>query len=278
MFSSRLFAGEGKPKDAWDKTDIVARVLIGSAGIIFPVVLGIGIHLYNRRQGEIANLREKHELALRQIETVHRFLPQLISEDQKVKWASIALIRMGDEELAIKVGTWYVSRLLKQEDRETIQNLMNDSDRFIADVATDAFNRYYSPQASVKPVAAMFRIEPEYWFRKTHAVSPKAAISFIDDKAEKHGEFVVTRGDHTLDLPTQFSMGIYLVTNEFFLKFVQDGGYTTEHCGRAYVGRHVTNFSARMDGVMARQHGIPKMNFCLGEGVSRLLGSATMRH
>ena len=238
-FSSVLFAEEAKVKDYWDIADILAKIFLGIAGVAIPAVLGLGIYLYNKTQGEIVNLRQSHDLALRQISTVHQFLPELTSKDQNLQWASISLIsEMGDEELARKVGTWYVTRLVKQQDRQAIQSLMDDPDPFIADLATQAFKRYNSSQVSAEPVAKMdVSAEPMakmdeighgYMIKTTGAISHEAGISFKDDGTEKYGRFVVTRGAHTLHLPTEFSMGIYPVTNEFFLRFVQDRGYTTE--------------------------------------------------
>jgi len=56
-------------------------------------------------------------------------------------------------------------------------------------------------------------------------MSVTAPVVFRDDPNERHGPFVVTRGQHELLLPPQFGIGIYPVTNEQFLSFVTDGGY-----------------------------------------------------
>lgn len=50
-------------------------------------------------------------------------------------------------------------------------------------------------------------------------------VVYRDDPNERHGPFVVTRGQHELLLPPRFRMGVYPVTNEQFLAFVTDGGY-----------------------------------------------------
>jgi formylglycine-generating enzyme required for sulfatase activity len=51
------------------------------------------------------------------------------------------------------------------------------------------------------------------------------AISFLDDPAESHGPFVITRGVHEVSLPQDYRMGTYPVTNQLFLEFVQQQGY-----------------------------------------------------
>ena len=50
-------------------------------------------------------------------------------------------------------------------------------------------------------------------------------VVYRDDPNERHGPFVVTRGQHQLSLPPRFRIGVYPVTNEQFLSFVTDGGY-----------------------------------------------------
>jgi hypothetical protein len=144
-FATVLFAEEAKPKDSWDKADILAKIVLGFAGAAISTALGVAVYFYNKRQGKNAILREKHELTLRQIETIHKFIPELISKDQEINWRSLVLIHiLEDDELAIKVGTWYIDRLLTQEDRETVEKLKNDPDPFIAELATRAYNNYYA--------------------------------------------------------------------------------------------------------------------------------------
>jgi formylglycine-generating enzyme required for sulfatase activity len=53
-------------------------------------------------------------------------------------------------------------------------------------------------------------------------------ITYRDDPDERHGPFVLTRGQHVLDLPARFRMGVYPVTNQQFLQFIRDGGYSDD--------------------------------------------------
>jgi len=56
-------------------------------------------------------------------------------------------------------------------------------------------------------------------------VNVHEAVVYRDDPKERHGPFVLTRGQHELSLPPRFRIGIYPVTNQQFLSFVEDGGY-----------------------------------------------------
>lgn len=227
-FPPVISAEDAKPKDTWDKADILAKMFLGLAGVLVPAVIGWGIHIYNRRQDEAEDARQRNELALHQIETVRGFLPQLLSENKNVKWASIALIySLGDEELALKVGNWYISRLLNEQDRQTIEDLMKDADPVIASLSTQAFKRLFPSQVGAQP-AATHVIEGYDRREISDIISHTGVLSFTDDMAEKYGPFVGTRGHHPLLFPAEFRMGIYLITNEFFQEFVQALGYTTE--------------------------------------------------
>jgi formylglycine-generating enzyme required for sulfatase activity/cellulose biosynthesis protein BcsQ len=52
-----------------------------------------------------------------------------------------------------------------------------------------------------------------------------ASIIRYTDPDEQHGDFVGTRGSHTLNVPSLFRIGQILVTNELFQQFVLSGGY-----------------------------------------------------
>lgn len=64
--------------------------------------------------------------------------------------------------------------------------------------------------------------------RVTDVIRPPLSVRFRDDMNEAYGNWVVSRGDHSLSLPEEFRIGIYPVTNLDFLGFVQSGGYTDE--------------------------------------------------
>lgn len=58
-------------------------------------------------------------------------------------------------------------------------------------------------------------------------ISPPGSVLF-DDPHETHGDFVSTRGHHTLELPYDFRLAPLLVTNAVFAQFVQAGGYNED--------------------------------------------------
>ena len=68
-------------------------------------------------------------------------------------------------------------------------------------------------------------------------VSAPDSVVYRDDPNERHGPFVLTRGQHELSLPRRFRIGIYPVTNEQFLSFVKDGGYLTDELWEGAVRR-----------------------------------------
>ena len=225
-FPTIVSAQDTITKDLWDKADIFAKIVLGLAGLAVPIIIHIGIKSYDRRQDKAENARQKNELALHRIETVHGFLPQLISEDKRISWASLSLIRtLGDEELVQKISDWYINQYLEIEDRQTVHNLMKDSDPVIADLATQAYKRYYSLRETQPLATHLIKYDP---CKTTNIISCKEPMSYNDDTSEKYGPFVVTRGHHKLRLPAEFRMGIYLVTNEFFLEFVRANGYAEE--------------------------------------------------
>jgi formylglycine-generating enzyme required for sulfatase activity len=57
-------------------------------------------------------------------------------------------------------------------------------------------------------------------------------VSFNDDPHEHHGEFVITRGRHELKPPPEFRIGRYPVTNQLFLRFLNDHGYEEDRYWR----------------------------------------------
>lgn len=64
----------------------------------------------------------------------------------------------------------------------------------------------------------------EQWLGTTDPIEHRTTIEYTDS-SEKYGEWVVSRGTHTIGLLPKFSMGIYLVTNELYGKFVSSNGY-----------------------------------------------------
>jgi len=62
----------------------------------------------------------------------------------------------------------------------------------------------------------------DYRLVEVHADGP---VIYGDDPNERHGPFVLTRGQHELVLPALFRMGMYPITNDQYGEFVDDGGY-----------------------------------------------------
>lgn len=70
--------------------------------------------------------------------------------------------------------------------------------------------------------------QPEFIDYGLVEVSVHNSVVYRDDPNERHGPFVLTRGQHELSLPPRFRIGIYPVTNQQFLRFVNDGGYLAD--------------------------------------------------
>lgn len=215
-------------QDVWDKIDIVAKAFGGIAGVLIPAVIAWGIHVYNKGQRQLETTRQSNEFRLRQLDVAHEFLPQFLSKDTAEKWAALGLIRMlGDEDLANKIARWLIGGYWRQENRELIERLMKDADLDIAELAAQAFRSISSPPIEVRqPPSAMLR--SDYMLEITPIIPQTGRVIFKDNAVEQHGRWVVSRGQHELVLPAKFRMGIYLVTNEWFLDFIKDDGYTME--------------------------------------------------
>jgi formylglycine-generating enzyme required for sulfatase activity len=209
-------------KDSWDILDIIAKAVIGVAGVLVPAVIAYALHLYDRRQKE-AQRRLSH------IETVRQFLPQILSGDHRNRWATITLLHyLGEKSLASGVTQWYISRLYTEEDRQEIERIRTDKDPNMADFARNALQSFASGSEVPEQTAPPEAVESNYRFKTTDVIRSNPEVLFRDKGDEKYGRWVISRGEHTLLLPSEFRMGIYLVTNEFFLDFVKDRGYALD--------------------------------------------------
>ena len=56
-------------------------------------------------------------------------------------------------------------------------------------------------------------------------IHPSSPTVQCDDVDERHGQWLVSRGPHTLQLPRAYRLGIDLVSNELYRQFVDAGGY-----------------------------------------------------
>jgi WD40 repeat protein/formylglycine-generating enzyme required for sulfatase activity len=68
----------------------------------------------------------------------------------------------------------------------------------------------------------------DLWLQTTETITPPVPVSYSDPPDEHHGPWVTTRGHHTLDLPPEFRMMAYPVTNELYRRFIDDGGYSVQ--------------------------------------------------
>jgi formylglycine-generating enzyme required for sulfatase activity len=59
-------------------------------------------------------------------------------------------------------------------------------------------------------------------------IVPSTSIVEYADPRDSHGDYVGTRGRHTLWLPSRYRLGMHLVTNAFFREFVADRGYESD--------------------------------------------------
>ena len=70
---------------------------------------------------------------------------------------------------------------------------------------------------------------PDTRFRTMQSLHPGPTLRAhrvrYDDAIERHGEWIYSRGSHDLSLPAEFRVAPFLVTNDAFRVFVQQGGY-----------------------------------------------------
>ena len=215
-------------KDVWDRVDILAKVIIGIAGVLIPGIIAWGIHVYNKRQHQLELNRQENELRIRQLDVVHQFLPELRSGDLDVQWTTLALIgNLGGKELAEKIADASMKVYWEQENREVIERYRKDRNPGIADLATRSFRRI-SSQSKEGIRHKRIILDPEYILKTSEIISQTDQVIFKDNENERYGDWVVSRGQHGLMLPEKFRMGTYLVTNECFLEFIKDNGYENE--------------------------------------------------
>ena len=240
---SVLLAQSSIPKGPWDKVDIVAKAI---AGVLIPIVVAWAVNRYNKAQRELENQRNKaqhdrenrrqnSDLMLRQLDCARQFLPLLLSKDILEKWNTLNLIRsLGDEDLARKIARWLVRGYWRTDERALIERLINDEDPYIAEMAKEAFSTVSSPPAEVGRAVSVAAETGYNKLKTTGDIACPGKIRF-QDAAEQHGQWVISRKPHDLVLPVKFRIGIYLITNEFFLEFVKDGGYSGESYWRGGV-------------------------------------------
>jgi hypothetical protein len=109
-------ASEQGEKDFWDKLEAVSGII---QGVLVALIGGLATYIYNKRQRaaeesaaqrqrDAEEARSKRELAVRQVETVRAFFPNLGSAEEREKEAALlAISALGNPELATKLAGLY---------------------------------------------------------------------------------------------------------------------------------------------------------------------------
>ncbi len=66
------------------------------------------------------------------------------------------------------------------------------------------------------------------WLHVTDPISHEQTVEYHDNEKEAYGRWVVTRGTHKIEPLERFRLGIYLVTNDLFFRFVRADGYKSD--------------------------------------------------
>jgi formylglycine-generating enzyme required for sulfatase activity len=241
LLAGSTFAQDSaKMKDIWDIFDIMGKLVISFVAVAVPSLIAWQIHRYNKRQAAEDAARREHEQTMererrqrddkiRRLEMVQHFMPQLTSDQEKVKWSALALIKtlgdadLGDANFVKQISEAFMQPLVDRNDRGAIERLTANPDQTIASVASDAFESVLSPTTPQRqPRAAP--IESSYYEKLSAPIELNGPVHY-NDSDEHYGDFVVTRGSHAVEASTPFRIGIYLVSNEFFKMFTDAGGY-----------------------------------------------------
>src|SRR5262249_9948208 len=59
-------------------------------------------------------------------------------------------------------------------------------------------------------------------------ISSPGRVRFSDPPSERHGDFVGTRAEHVLDLPSRYRVSVFEVTNDAFARFISARGYAED--------------------------------------------------
>lgn len=94
-------------KDIWDKLEAISGLVTG--GLIALIGLVV-TYVYREREQRAEKAHNERELAILQVQTVQRFMPQLQSEDEKAVGAALkAIAALGNPKLATELAAIYGS-------------------------------------------------------------------------------------------------------------------------------------------------------------------------
>jgi formylglycine-generating enzyme required for sulfatase activity len=110
------------------------------------------------------------------------------------------------------------------EQREALRNALLNQ-------AGTPIDQSDSSRADIK-AELLNKIDTETPAPQLVTISAPVVVSYNDNPHEHHGEFVITRGQHELKPPSEFRIGCYPVTNQLFLRFLNDHGYEEDRYWR----------------------------------------------
>jgi formylglycine-generating enzyme required for sulfatase activity len=93
-------------------------------------------------------------------------------------------------------------------------------------------------------------------------IAAQSGVVYRDDPAETNGPWVVTRGQHEVNLPTPSRIGVYPVTNRLFQEFILDGGYSDDRLWERHGREQFLTMDGRTPGPSTWRSG----SFPEGEG------------
>ncbi len=133
---------------------------------------------------------------------------------------------------ALLLGRAVVDRA-SPDQREALRNALlkqagtpiHQSDTSRAEIKAELLNKIDTETPAPRPVPGL----GDY---QLVTIAAPVMVSYNDDPHEHHGEFVTTRGQHQLNLPPEFRIGRYPVTNQLFLRFLNDHGYEEDRYWR----------------------------------------------
>lgn len=216
-----VFLPSKEATDSWDR----AEVIFGAIGAVaVPVFVGLGVAIYNNWREPIEEREQQLRYAISRIEVVRQLAPELLDQPLVKARLAAGVQQAGDEELARILGPSFLADLLKETSPEDLKRLRTDENQLVREFATQLLGLPITRSSPPAPA-----IEADYRFEMIEFDTPAVSVRFHDDPSEHRGQWVATRGDHSLDsVPRRFCLGKYLVTNEFYLDFIREDGYAND--------------------------------------------------
>jgi hypothetical protein len=96
---------ERPPKDIWDKFNALSGIL---SGVLVAVIGFYATQVYDRRSKEAERSEKERNVAALELQTIEKFFPHLVSNDETEKQAAIeAISSLTNVQVAIRIAGYF---------------------------------------------------------------------------------------------------------------------------------------------------------------------------